>query len=862
MSSIKFCAQEIEKKWQKNWIKSGIFVTNLQDKEKDKKYVLAMFPYPSGAGLHIGHIRNYTIADAVARYYRLCGFNVFFPIGWDSFGLPAEQYAIQTGNHPATFTQENIVNFKKQLLSMGFSYDWSREIDTSDPNYYHWTQWIFCQMYEKGLVDFQKRPVFWCPKLGTVLANEEIIKIDQQKVSERGNYPVVKKNILQWVLKITRYARRLLEGLKELNWPKNIKTLQVNWIGLQEGIIIDFLVDGINCTIPVFIQRVDAILAISALGLSVTHGALKFIVCDEYMNRVKEFCCLWEKDDNCNEQQKEILGQFVGSYAIHPLNEEKIPIFVVNFVNSDSQTIFFRDSNLKNKSIFCEDYREAIPITSFFSFKEEWGYEICDEDFFSKEEKQRNRNVDFIFQNRFIAEKKSVFKVKNGNVCSYENTFFEDKGKKKDETVKLVIELLKKNLGANGFSLVERYRLRDWIFCRQRYWGEPIPIIHFSGRKELLNCQTDLPLVLPYLQDFVPDGIHYAPLQKLKSWVTVRKDDNLEEGTRDVNVMPQWAGSCWYYLGFLLKKTNDGGYFKLSDFSDLLNHWLPVDVYIGGSEHANLHLLYSRFWHKFLYDIGLVKKEEPFKQLVCQGIILGADGEKMSKSRGNIINPDPLVMNYGADALRLYVVFLGPIDKTVNFDSQGVRSMKKWLDRVYNLFWMVKSFRSGTGDFSCKEHNSLLFSYKRMVGKVTEFYQKRKLNLVISSLMAFINDCYLSAVNEISVDFLLTFCQLLSPIAPHISEELWHFWKDSYVSSSLLEKSIFFCNSFTKSSDNNLVIQVNGKKRAIVKFIRDINFNDLGQVLREYPQLKKILGKSKIVKIISVRDKLVNFVVE
>ena len=844
-------SREIEEKWQRKWREDKVFFTNLQEKNLKKKYVLAMFPYPSGSGLHIGHVRNYTVADIIARYYRLCGFNVFFPIGWDSFGLPAEQYAIQTGNHPAVFTQKNIVNFKKQLLSMGFSYDWSREINTSDPDYYRWTQWIFCQMYEKDLVKYQKYPVFWCSKLGTVLANEEIlVNAEGQKVSERGNYPVIKKCIFQWVLEITKYAKELLEGLKKVDWPESIKTLQTNWIGLQEGFIIFFLVEGLNLEIPVFIQRLDLVSSASALGLSIDHKALKLIVTEEYLDCVKEFCDVQQKEKNTGQ----ILGQFTGSYALNPINKERIPIFLINFVDNDYQTIFSKDPMKK-----IGFYQEAILISSFFSSREEWNLNLSNSaSFFSLEEKQKNRKVDFAFIEQYLSNKKSVFIIKEKEICSYRDVFVFQEIKNRKEAFRLMFELLKKKLEPGKFLTVERYHLRDWVFCRQRYWGEPIPIVHFSNRKEILDCWKDLPLVLPFLQDFVPDGIHYAPLDKLKEWIVVKKG-NSELGKRDANVMPQWAGSCWYYLGFLLKKIEKEGYFSLPDSTELLNYWLPVDVYIGGSEHANLHLLYARFWHKFLQKIGIVKSEEPFQQLLCQGVVLGTDGEKMSKSRGNVINPDSLIAENGADALRLYVIFLGPVSKTVKFDSSKVSHMKKWLNRVYNLFQKVEEYKKNGGVFN---HEIKLFSfYKRMVSEVINFYQEKKFNLVISSLMTFINICYLSSIDTILVSFLLTFCQLLSPIAPHFSEELWRFWRNDYISGSVLDKTLLVAD-FSSYSRENLVIQVNGKKKAVVQFLRGIDFNDVKQVLRIYPQLKIFLENSKIIRTILVGDKLVNFVIQ
>ena len=561
----------IEKKWQAYWLSKKLFSTDLLDNKREKKYILAMFPYPSGSGLHVGHIRNYTIADVLARFYRSRGFNVFFPIGWDAFGLPAEQYAIKTNKHPAKFTQENINNFAKELKRMGYSYDWDKEINTSDEKYYHWTQWIFREMYQNKLAEFKQVPVYWCQKLATVLANEEIKETANGKVSERGEFPVEEKNIFQWILKITKYAEVLNNDLSELDWPKNIKTLQKNWIGIKQGNFVSFSVLNFDSKIEIFTTKIEAIKGVCALVVA-NENFLRAILKLEPSLKQKAQC-------------------FSGFYALNPLDNSPIPIWISDFAVENFGT-------------------GVVMISPIFS------------------------------------EKDKIFCEKMGINFS---TSFKEGNKASDKELKFFLE--KKKCWRKGVV----FNLKDWIFSRQRYWGEPIPIIHWKdGGKEIL-AENELPLLLPDLEDFIPDEKYYAPLQKAKQWVEIEVENR--KGERDINVMPQWAGSSWYYIAFLLRQKDSYIAINSREAKEILNKWLPVDIYIGGQEHSNSHLLYARFWHKFMKEINLFVCNEPFKKLICQGMILGKDGEKMSKSKGNVVNSSTVIEGFGADALRLYVIF-------------------------------------------------------------------------------------------------------------------------------------------------------------------------------------------------------------
>ncbi|RHZ36916.1 Leucine--tRNA ligase [endosymbiont GvMRE of Glomus versiforme] len=818
-----YSCQEIEKKWQEYWAKNKIFFTDLADKNRPKKYILAMFPYPSGSGLHVGHIRNYTITDALARFYHLKGYNVLMPIGWDAFGLPAEQYAIQTNNHPATFTNTNIQNFKEQLLRMGFSYDWSKEINTSEPAYYHWTQWIFCQIYRQGLAEYKEIPVYWCEKLGTVLANEEIKTIDNKKVSERGNFPVVEKNIPQWVLKITQYAPQLLEDLAGLDWPKGIKSLQKNWIGLNQGTFINFPVVEKNLTITVFTKSPQTLYGVTALALSVNHPLITQITSPDRQTKINEFCTTWK-----DKESQEVHGEFTGNYAQHPLTEEKLPIWITNFVISEYGT-------------------GAVMINAFSP--EIFAYQEIP-NLVSEKELKQNKQIDYAFAVKYNLPIKKIFQIdkQEEKIRGYFiNSPLINNLDNKEKAIEIINENLKKmQKGRKG----EFYHLRDWIFSRQRYWGEPIPVIHWENNQKELLSEKDLPLILPPLTDFTPNLQYYSPLQKVENWANVENKDNLK-GKRDVNVMPQWAGSCWYYIAFLLKKNDSYLALNSEEAKKIIKNWLPVDIYIGGQEHANLHLLYARFWHKVLYKIGIVSQPEPFQKLICQGMILGEDGEKMSKSRGNIINPDPLIKEYGVDALRLAMIFLAPPEQTTNFKLETVKAMNKWLKRVYQLFTSHKEKFTENSD---PEWDNF---YHEILTETTKYYQKNKLNLIIPQLMIFINKCYQS--KNIPRQYALNFLQLLNPLAPHITEEIWsYFQKTSLAYQPWPEISQINENKFPKQI--NLIVQINGKTKTILP----IDFNqEKERIIKEIEKNEKIskqLKNKAIIKIIYINNKIINFV--
>lgn len=814
--------KDIEEKWQKYWNKNQIFYTNLNDKSKPKKYILVMFPYPSGEGLHLGHVRNYTIADVMARYYRLQDHNVFFPIGWDAFGLPAEQYAIQTGNHPAAFTAKNIQRFKEQLIKLGFSFDWSKEINTSEPNYYGWTQWIFKQIYLKGLAEHKEIPVFWCEKLGTVLANEEIKLVNGQRVSERGSYPVVQKSIPQWVLKITNYAEKLLNDLHQVDWPTSIKSLQTKWIGLSEGTLIDFqIVDSLE-KVSVFTTRADTIYGVVAVVLSPKHSIINTITLPEQQLKVVNFCNYWK--EHINESKKEeIEGVFTGNYCLNPINQEKVPIWIANYVLPEYGTGAVMAC--PNCHWIDKQFAEKYNLT--------WKKILC-----PFPEKQSDGGVSS-FTNFYDGEI-------NGNYKYVLSPLIENITNQKE-----AIEIINNNLAKIGQGEKHKtYHLKDWIFSRQRYWGEPIPIIHWENGEQEILSDEQLPLKLPPLVDFAPSPIYYSPLQKVSDWANVKKANGLA-GKRDINVMPQWAGSSWYYLAYLLRNQDTYLVFNSSEAKKIIDYWLPVDLYIGGQEHANLHLLYARFWHKTLKDKGIVNCSEPFQKLFCQGMILGEDGQKMSKSLGNIINPDLLIEKYGVDALRLAIIFLAPPEQTTGFRVDSAKGMKKWLLRVYSLFILQKEKFTKEQK---KVDPKLTESYQEMVNKATEYYENLKLNLIPPLLMVFINQAY--QAEKIPWIYGEHFLQILNPLAPHLTEEIWNHYSSSPLSDSNWPKEEFLSENLPKKV--NIVVMINNKKKAVINVLPNQNEEELLKKIQSDEKINKYLTNQKIQKIIIVKNKIIN----
>lgn len=701
--------KKVEKKWQTYWETNKTFKTDTKDFSKPKYYVLGMFPYPSGQGLHIGHPRSYTACDIMARFKRQQGYNVLNPMGWDAFGLPAEQFAIETGNHPGTFTQRNIDHYRDQIKALGLSYDWDREISTTDPNYYKWTQWIFTQLYEKGLAYVDEVAVNWCEALGTVLANEEVI----DGKSERGGHPVVRMPMRQWVLRITEYAERLLEDLELVDWPKSTKEMQINWIGKSEGANIVFEVAGHDKEFTVFTTRSDTLFGATYCVLAPEHPFVKSITTEDQKEEVEAYIKKTQSKSDLERTSlnKEKTGVFTGAYAINPVNQKEIPIYIADYVLSTYGTGAIM-------AVPAHDQRD-------FEFASKYGLEIIP-----------------------VIEGGDISQEAYEGDGTHINSDFMD-GLNKEEAIETMNNwLLEKGVGE--FKVT--YKLRDWLFSRQRYWGEPIPIIHTHDGKMRSLSQDELPLTLPEVDNYRPSGQEVSPLANNPDWL------NTPDGKRETNTMPQWAGSCWYYMRYLDPHNDE----CLAD-PEILEHWLPVDLYIGGAEHAVLHLLYARFWHKFLYDLGLVKTKEPFVRLFHQGMILGENNEKMSKSKGNVINPDDLVASHGADALRVYEMFMGPLEASLPWTDSGIDGTKKWLDRVWRLYEQKPLTKTN--------NKELDYVYHYTVQKVTHDIDSLDLNTAISQMMIFVNEAYKQ--EELFEDYALGFIKMFSVFAPHMGEELW-----------------------------------------------------------------------------------------
>lgn len=717
---MSFNHQDIEKKWQGYWEENKTFRTP-DETEKPKFYALDMFPYPSGAYLHVGHPEGYTATDILSRMKRMQGYNVLHPMGWDAFGLPAEQYALDTGNSPAEFTEHNINTFRNQIKSLGFSYDWDREVNTTDPNYYKWTQWIFLKLFEKGLAYVDEVPVNWCPALGTVLANEEII----DGKSERGGHPVERRPMRQWMLKITAYGDRLLEDLDELDLPESLKDMQRNWIGRSEGAEVHFNIDGTDEKFTVFTTRPDTLFGATYCVLAPEHALVAEITTAEqkeaveaYINAVK-----MKSDLERTELAKEKTGVFTGAYAVNPVNGEKLPIWIADYVLATYGTGAVM----------------AVPA---------------------------HDERDYEFASVFNLPMKEV--VKGGDITkevytgdgAHVNSAFLD-GLNKEEAIAKMIEWLEVTSAGNQKVT---YRLRDWLFSRQRYWGEPIPVIHWEDGTMTAVKEEELPLVLPKTENIRPSGTGESPLANIDEWVNVVDPETGKKGRRETNTMPQWAGSCWYYLRYIDPNNSEA----LVD-PEKVKQWLPVDIYIGGAEHAVLHLLYARFWHKVLYDIGVVPTKEPFQQLFNQGMILGENNEKMSKSKGNVVNPDDIVASHGADTLRLYEMFMGPLDASIAWSENGLDGARRFLDRVWRLF--VQDNGELSEKITDAPNKELEKAYHQTVKKVTEDYAELRFNTAISQMMVFINDAY--KAETLPKEYVEGFVKMIAPVAPHIGEELW-----------------------------------------------------------------------------------------
>ncbi len=932
---------EIDKKWQDYWEENETFKTDIRDFSKPKYYALDMFPYPSGQGLHVGHPEGYTGTDIVARMKRMQGYNVLHPIGWDAFGLPAEQYAIKTGNHPSTFTDKNIETFKKQLKMLGFSYDWSREVSTADPKYYKWTQWIFKQLYNDGLAKVVDMPVNWCEELGTVLSNDEVI----DGKSERGGFPVVRKNMKQWVMKITEYADKLIDNLDDIDWPESTKEIERNWIGRSYGAEVTFKVDGTDEEFVVFTTRCDTLFGATYCVLSPEHKLVDVITTDDCRDKVSSYKeeCSRKSELERTELNKEKTGVFTGSYAINPVNGKKIPIWIADYVLAtygtgaimavpahdsrdyefakkfdleiiqvlEEETGIAHSDEIKKNSIVAIVYDEENDKYLTLNWHDKGGRLFIGgsmeenetaEECAIREIKEEIGYIDVslievlpkINHHYYAFNKNKYFNIESTGLLFKLNSTKRDEQNLEDEEIfdiewvssdviinEIVDELHKKtyqysiDLGAmcgdgihinssflDGLNTEEannkmiswleenhcgvkrvNYRLRDWIFARQRYWGEPVPVVHMEDGSTVTLDDDELPLVLPEMDDYKAHG-GKAPLDNAEEWKNVVI--NGKKGVRETSTMPGAAGSSWYFLRYI-DPHND----KVFADYELLKHWMPVDLYLGGPEHAVGHLLYARFWNNYLYDKGLSPVKEPFKKLVHQGMILAANGEKMSKSKGNVVNPDEMVKLYGADALRLYEMFMGPLSADKPWNPSGIEGSKKFVDKVYRRFNELEIVDTDTLEFEKVYHQT--------VKKVTNDYLNMDFNTAISQMMIFMNA--LNNKTSISRTYAEGFIKLLNPICPHITEEIWNTvlghnntiayeeWPQ-YDEEKLVEK------------EKEIAVQVNGKVRATINISFDDNEDIIKEkALKEDNVLRHIEGR-EIIKIVVIKGKIINIVVK
>ena len=790
--------KNIEKKWQDYWDEHKTFFTDVWDFSKPKYYALDMFPYPSGQGLHVGHPEGYTATDIMSRMKRMQGYNVLHPMGWDAFGLPAEQYAIKTGNHPAKFTEENIQTFKRQLKMLGFSFDWDKEISTCDPNYYKWTQWIFKQLFNDGLAKLIEMPVNWCEELGCVLSNDEVI----DGKSERGGFPVVRKNMKQWVLDIPKYADILLDGLDDLDWPESTKEIQKNWIGKSEGAEVKFKVDNFDLEFTVFTTRPDTLFGATYCVMAPELDLINKITANEQKRAVEEYKkqAASKSDLERTELNKDKTGVFTGSYAINPVNNKKIPIWISDYVLATYGTGAIM-------AVPAHDQRD-------YEFAKKFGLDIIP-----------------------VLEGGDISKEAFVDDGIHINSDFLN-GLNKEDAINKIIEFLEeKNIGTRKVN----YKLREWIFARQRYWGEPIPVVYVDGEMKAID-DKDLPLILPELEDYSPSKTGTSPLDKATDWVNTNFEG--KDAKRETSTMPGAAGSSWYFLRYIDPKNED-------EFAnqELLKHWLPVDLYMGGPEHAVGHLLYSRFWNNYLYNKNLVPVKEPFKALRHQGMILGPNGEKMSKSKGNVINPDDMVKLYGADSLRLYEMFMGPIESTKPWDPNGIEGSKKFLDRVWRLFAESDKIKE-------TENKNLEKVYHYTVKKVTNDFETMNFNTAISQMMIFVNSA--NKEDILPKEYAEGFLKLLNPVAPHITEELWNLLGNK--NSIAYEKWPEFDEEKTIEDSITLPVQINGKLKANIQILLDEPEDTVKEKVHSAIEAK-LEGKT-IVKEIYVKNKIYNVVVK
>lgn len=797
--------KRIEQKWQRYWDEHKTFKTT-EDLDKKNYYALDMFPYPSGQGLHVGHPEGYTATDILARMKRMQGCNVLHPMGFDAFGLPAEQYALKTGHSPRQFTKKNINNFRRQIKSLGLSYDWDREVNTTDPDYYKWTQWIFEKLYEKGLAYEAEVPVNWSPDLGTVVANEEVI----DGKTERGGFPVIRKPMRQWMLRITAYADRLIDDLDDLDWPEAIKEQQRNWIGRSVGAQVNFPVAGDEDTkIEVFTTRPDTIYGVSYIVMAPEHALTKQLTTPENRAAVEKYLeeVAHKSDLERTDLAKEKTGVFTGSYAVNPVSGEKLPIWIADYVLSSYGTGAVM----------------AVPA---------------------------HDDRDYEFARQFDLPVKPVIEGGNLEKEAYTgdgkhiNSGFLD-GLGKQEAIDRMIDWLKEH-GVGDKKV--NYRLRDWLFSRQRYWGEPIPVIHWDDGETTLVPEDELPLRLPKTDDIKPSGTGESPLANLDDWVNV-VDENGRHGKRETNTMPQWAGSSWYFLRYV----DPHNQAALADYNKL-KQWLPVDLYVGGAEHAVLHLLYARFWHKFLYDLGVVPTKEPFQRLVNQGMILGDNHEKMSKSKGNVVNPDDIVEQYGADTLRLYEMFMGPLDASIAWSEDGLSGAHKFIKRIWNL--LIDDQDRLRDRVTTENDGALDRIYNQTVKKVTDDFEQLHFNTAISQMMVFVNQCY--KADALPLEYVEGFVKLIAPLTPHIAEELWT--KLGHVGSIAYAQWPTYDESKLEEDTVEIIVQVNGKLRAKLTASQNITKDELEKQALADEKVQHHLEGKTIRKVIVIPGKLVNVV--
>lgn len=806
---------EIEPKWQQYWVSKKTFRTphpGEPGSDKPKYYVLDMFPYPSGSGLHVGHLEGYTATDIIARYKRMRGFNVLHPIGWDAFGLPAEQHAVETGTHPRVTTQKNIDNFRRQIQQIGFTYDWDREVNTTDPDYFRWTQWIFMKLYERGLAYEAEAAVNWCPALGTVLANEEVI----DGKSERGGHPVIRKPMRQWVLKITAYADRLLSDLDLLDWPEPIKEQQRNWIGRSVGAEVDFELDGAGEKIRVFTTRPDTLFGATYMVLAPEHPAVARITTPEQKNIVEAYIqkASLKSDLDRTDLAKDKTGVFTGAYAVNPVNGKKIPVWIADYV-----LISYGTGAIM--AVPAHDERD-------FEFAQKFNLPIID--VIEPLEGTRETGKAYAAKGRCINSASSDGAVSINGLES-------DEAK-----IKITEWLESRGLGKKSVQ----YKLRDWLFSRQRYWGEPIPVVHVDGKPRLIS-EKELPLRLPEVELYKPTGTGESPLAAVEEWVNTIMEGKTAK--RETNTMPQWAGSCWYYLRYIDPRNTQALIDPAKE-----KYWMNVDLYVGGAEHAVLHLLYARFWHKVLYDLGVVSTPEPFQKLVNQGMILGEDNQKMSKSRGNVVNPDDLIGRYGADSVRLYEMFMGPLEMTKPWSNQGVEGVHRFLSRIWRLFHTDSGLNAAIEDRP--PSSAELKRLHTVIKKVTEDVEGIRLNTAISALMIFLNETLKDKTYSRSM--LETFVLLLAPFAPHMAEELWQ--KLGHKETLAYAPWPAYDEKYLVEAQVELPVMIQGKVRAKVVVPKEAAPEAIQTLVLENEQVRKWTEGKSLKQVVVVPGRVVNIV--